>query len=266
MNIYSAKIFFFTIFFIFFCVNLSAYSRSIQSHIAVYELELYKVQSKKINEINGKLVIEVIDSCDGYTQTQRMILKIFYLDGTSVRSDSIQSTWESYDGKVMKFSNHVYLNGFSKELYEGKAVIQEKNLFIHFNLPGNEQTIVKDNVIFPSEHLIELINSAKRGDFILQKRIYDGTGPDGFYDAVAVINTKDKEKKVNKNIYKDLYSTESWWANLAFFSVQLRKETPDYEVGIRLHDNGVVSEFMLNYNDFSVKAQPKRIQYINIRC
>lgn len=263
----STKLFFFIAFFVFFSSDLPAsYSGSIQSHIAVYELELYKNQSNKINEVAGKLVIEVIDSCNGYTQTQRMILKIIYLDGAIVRSDSMQSTWESYDGKVMKFSNHVYLNGVSKELFEGKALIRNNKLFINFNLPDNEEVIVKDTVIFPSEHLVELINSAKRGDFIFRKRIYDGTGPDGFYDAVAVINTKVKEIKINKNIHKELHNTESWWANLAFFSVKLPKGTPDYEVGIRLHDNGVVSEFTLNYNEFSIKAKPKKIEYINTRC
>ena len=47
---------------------------------------------------------------------------------------------------------------------------------------------------------------------------------------------------------------------MAFFPDSSKDENPDYELGMRLMDNGVSSEMTIDYGDYVIKAKLKEIQ------
>jgi hypothetical protein len=50
---------------------------------------------------------------------------------------------------------------------------------------------------------------------------------------------------------------------LAFFPAAKSKSTPDYELGLRLFDNGVADDFELDYGSFTVDAVLKSIEALS---
>ncbi|MEE8560076.1 MAG: DUF1849 family protein, partial [Alphaproteobacteria bacterium] len=57
-----------------------------------------------------------------------------------------------------------------------------------------------------------------------------------------------------------LTSRPSWRMRLAFFPVQSAAPEPDYELGVRLFDNGVAGDLVLDYGDFTLLATLERIE------
>jgi hypothetical protein len=57
-----------------------------------------------------------------------------------------------------------------------------------------------------------------------------------------------------------LLQRPSWDMRLAFFPDSKKEEEPDYELGMRLLDNGVSSEMSIDYGDYVIRAKLKEIE------
>ena len=49
---------------------------------------------------------------------------------------------------------------------------------------------------------------------------------------------------------------------MAFFSVEKQQLEPEYEISIKLHDNGVVSGLILDYGDLIIDVELMEIEYL----
>ena len=52
-----------------------------------------------------------------------------------------------------------------------------------------------------------------------------------------------------------LLNRPSWRMRLAFFPADSKQEQPDYELGMRLLDNGVSQDMTLDYGDYVIRAR-----------
>ena len=57
-----------------------------------------------------------------------------------------------------------------------------------------------------------------------------------------------------------LLQQPSWRVRLAFFPADSTAVRPDYELGMKLHDNGVSADMVLDYSDFAIKARLDEIE------
>lgn len=239
---------------------------SLQAHFSVYEVSLKSSRDSAIEGIRGRLAVEFTDSCEGYAQTQRMRMEISNVDGGKVISDSNHSTWESYDGKMMRFTNNIYVNGNSREAHTGRASRLGDKIQIHFISPKIADLIVHKETIFPTEHFINLIRAAKMGETTVSRKIYDGSGPDGNYDSVALIARDKKSQGVDEKFRSKLKGLQVWLINLAYFVSAEQSTTPEYEIKFKLYENGIVTDLVFDYNTFVVNAELSRLDYIESVC
>ena len=154
----------------------------LQPHLGVYELRLIESRDDVgIEAVRGRLVIEITDSCDGYAQTQRMLLRILNTRGDEIISDSNQTTWESRDGMIIRFNSKNEINGTVSEIFSGRAQLEGKGLagVIKFVKPDDPDLPLAAGTIFPTEHFFDLIDAGQAGDSVLRRRLYDGSGPRG---------------------------------------------------------------------------------------
>ena len=49
---------------------------------------------------------------------------------------------------------------------------------------------------------------------------------------------------------------------MAFFSAEKQQLEPEYEITIKLHDNGVVSGLILDYGDLIIEVELMEIDYL----
>ncbi len=246
----------------------SAAPATMQPHLGVYELSLSSTrEGSGIVSAAGRLVIEIIDSCDGYAQTQRMLLRLLDTRGREILSDSNYTTWESRDGRVIRFNGRNALNGEVNEKFSGRAELGGKGemgvvKFSDSDLPDIE---LRAGTVFPTEHFSQIINTALAGETVLNRRIYDGSGPDGIYDTVATVvsGISTNPDDVGNDLLADL---SSWRVTLAYFTPGDLTGIPEYEVELRLYQNGVAADLVLDYGDFAMRARLSRLDFLSTDC
>ncbi len=242
---------------------------TLQPHLGVYELSLSSSRAGSgIVSASGRLVIEITDSCDGYAQTQRMLLRLFDSRGEEVVSDSNYTTWESRDGRVIRFSTRSALNGEDNEKFSGRAELVGKGAsgVVTFSDPEMPDIALQEGPIFPTEHFFQIINAALAGETIVNRRLYDGSGPKGVYDTVAIV-ASGGGPAAPEDIGSDLLENQlSWRVRLAYFLPDDQLGVPEYEIGLRLYQNGVASDLVLDYGDFVMRATLSRLDFLTSDC
>ena len=74
------------------------------SHRAFYEMSLVTARyGSDIAALKGKMVLEVVDTCDGWTLDQRIALSIYDPRGSELNSYISFASWESKDGSRFSF-------------------------------------------------------------------------------------------------------------------------------------------------------------------
>ncbi len=238
---------------------------NMQSHLAVYDLALKgSREGSNIVAVKGRLVLEMTDSCDGYAQTQRMLLKIINADGGEILSDSNYTTWESSDGTLIRFNAKNEINGQITDWYSGRAELEGTGEAgrIAFAKPDIEDVDLDAGTIFPTEHYLALIQAGLVGEERLTRRVYDGSGPESIYDAVAFLSFLDSDS----NESELLRGLDSWRVRIAYYLPSDESGLPEYEVGFRLYQNGVASEVVLDYGDFQLSAPLSNLEYFESGC
>ena len=137
----------------------------LQPHLGVYELSMIEARDDVgIETVRGRLVIEITDSCDGYAQTQRMLLRIVNTQGDEITSDSNHTTWESRDGTTIRFNSKNEINGEVSEIFAGRAQLEGRGLAgaITFAKPDDLDVPLLAGTIFPTEHFFDLIEAGLR--------------------------------------------------------------------------------------------------------
>lgn len=252
---------------VFWIANASAAPATLQPHLGVYELSLSSTRAGAgIVAAAGRLVIEVTDSCDGYAQTQRMLLRLQDSRGQEMVSDSNYTTWESRDGNVIRFNARSALNGEVSEKYSGRAELEGRGEggVVTFSDPDMPKVDLQEGTIFPTQHFFEIIETALAGETVLNRRLYDGSGPDGIYDTVAIVSRGGgTNEEVGGELLDDL---SSWRIRLAYFMPDDQGGIPEYEIGLRLYQNGVTSDLLLDYGDFSMTAKLSRLEFLSADC
>ncbi|MEL6423202.1 MAG: DUF1849 family protein, partial [Pseudomonadota bacterium] len=89
-----------------------AHAAGLAPHRAVYEMRLDGANSGAgIAGLVGRMVFEFRgSSCDGYTQSMRLVTRVTGRDGQGSVSDVRTSSWEAGDGDVFKFSSTTLRN------------------------------------------------------------------------------------------------------------------------------------------------------------
>jgi len=249
---------------------------TLQPHIGVYDLSLLAARSDGgVREVSGRLAIEITDSCDGFAQTQRMLLRMVNTDGREVVSDSNHVTWESRDGKVIRFDMKSTVDGKIDEEYVGRAEMGAEGQTgrLTFAKPDTPDITLIPGTVFPTQHFIDLIDAGRTGVGIVNRRVYDGSGPSGIYDTVAFLGVA-RDPSRDGEAGARLAAEKAWRARVAYFAVGPSRNNektdpgglPEYEVGFRLHENGVATDIVLDYGTFSVRGSLRRLEYLPKNC
>jgi len=241
---------------------------TLQSHVGVYELTMSKNRSDSgLSSVQGRLVLRVTDACDGFQQSQRMVLIMTSSDGEAVTRDFNFESWEARDGSRIRFDSSDMANGQMQDHHVGHAELDGAGGSgrIVFDRPAHDDIPLQAGTIFPTEHFIVLIQAALDGDSQVTRRVYDGSGPNGIYDAVAWI-AKPRTPSRDAGVAQQLADGAAWNVQLAYFKPATNDTLPEYEIAFRLHDNGVATDLELNYSSFALKAELSRLDYLPSDC
>ncbi len=232
------------------------------SHRAVYDLTLKKLhQEGGIQNVRGRIVMEVENQCEGYVINQRMLIELINLEGVVITSDFHLSTWEDKNGGAMRFSMSNVLNGKPVEKSDGVARMENGEGTVSFKDDENQNLKLPQDVLFPTAHTLKILQSARAGKNLVSAKVYDGNGPEGLQDSLTVIGKRSVAKQEMAG-NPEMENLPYWPVQLAYFDLKGQTNEPDYEVGINLYENGVASDLTLKYKDFSLSGELVQLEFL----
>lgn len=234
----------------------------IQPHRALYSLTLDSTKTASgVAGASGAMYYEWGEACDGWTVDQRFRLRLIYAEEGTVEINSTLLTWESKDGLKYSYNEKRLRNGDVEDDIHGEAHLdgKDKGGVAQFEKPQATTMPLAPGVLFPTAHTLVLIQHAQAGDQFLARKVFDGASVENAGEITAVIGPQlQPDAHPVKPLDSPLLQRPSWRVSLAFFSADSDKsdaDTPDYQLTMRLLDNGVSQDMSLDYGDYVLKAK-----------
>ena len=234
-------------------------------HRATYDMKLSVARPNSgIVEVNGRMVLEMVDSCEAWEVKQRIKLKFLRNDGEEFDTDSSFTSYETKDGLGLRFSVRNIQDQEVEEELRGHADLEATGGKgrASFSLPEARSFDLPAGTLFPTTHLALIIRHARAGDQSVSYSVFDGARLDGAFTVNAVIGKPPRgagAPVVRGDV--GLLRQQSWGVRLAFFAAgDQGTANPEYELALDLLANGIARSMLLDYGDFAVDARLVQIQ------
>lgn len=240
-------------------------------HRAVYDMVLDEsTDNKGVEALTGRLVYEETgNSCEGFTLRARQVLNL-QTEGGQHTMDSTTNSYESGDGKTIRFKIESRINGAVSEETDGEAIIaDDRELQIRINKPLPKRASWKGDIFLPTALTEKIIAAAREGGSVLDARTYDGTGGgEDIYDTFTVIGRRiepgkgaDLEEAAQA---PELAKLARWPVKISYFKHgEIGGERlPEYSVFSEMYENGVSRAVRLEFGEFTVKASLKELKFL----
>ncbi len=223
------------------------------SHRAIYTMTLSSSgQGSEIAHLDGKMLLESADACDGWTLDQKIALRVVDSDGTEVRSTTSFTSWEAKDGSRFRFEQETRRNGTTIEILSGHAdVTTDEGGAAYLTKPEAMRIDLPPGTVFPSKHTEQLIERAEAGDRLFFAIVFDGSTVDNPNRVSAFISTQ----REAPSLVDGKKTTLVWPVRLAFFPMDDGSAEPDVEIGLWLQADGVARKVELDYGSFVIHGE-----------
>jgi len=228
---------------------------TVAPHRAIYDLDLVATRGQQtVADIDGQMMFQWGDSCDGWTVEQRYRMTLLYANGPQVDRSSVYATWESKDGRQFNYNLRTTTDGEPESEIRGTATLDGAGGgTATFKLPEEATETLPAGTIFPTAHTLRLLESMQTEQQFFTVTLFDGTERDSLQFLSTVIG-RTIEPAAGPDV-DPLLSGPSRPVNLAFFTIADGSEIPDYEMRMRMFENGVADDIVIDYGDFARRAR-----------
>ncbi|MFC0408511.1 cell envelope integrity EipB family protein [Roseomonas elaeocarpi] len=240
------------------------------AHRAAYRLTLDRTrENSDIMGVQGAMLFEVLDACEGWTTRQRLTLQIINRDGQQVETASDYSTYESKDGHTLRFSMTQSSGGAVSQRVEGEATRSaDGSGTIHYEQPEKKDVAMPAGTLFPMMHTIHAIDAVRSGKKLMLAPLMDGTDEDGAQDSSTFLLGWNAQGPASPR-FPLLANLPSGRMRISFFGKDGNGSgaaTPDYEVGLRYYSNGVADDMKMDFGEFTVNGVLEKLDAIPSHC
>lgn len=229
------------------------------AHKALYDIKLTATHSgSQILNISGRMSYEWKPSCDAWVTDHHFQLKYEYADAPPMVIGSDFSTYESFDGKTFNYSSRRKKDGTMYQEIRGNADMNAASGKAVFSLPDQTSFDLAKGTLFPMGHTLELIKRASAGEKFYTASVFDGSDENGPVEISSFIGRTGgapaalaKNDKVDASLLQD----KAWNIRMAVFPADDQEEESDYEMGMVFHENGIISDMSIEYDDFTVSQK-----------
>jgi len=232
-------------------------------HRALYVMSLDSAKpSSGVVSASGTLGYQWGETCDGWTIEQRYDLDMQYEEDKPAKIGSSFVTWEAKNGLSYRFNERKTRNGELEEEIRGEASLKSAGGpgKATFTKPKDQVFDLPAGTFFPTAHTLMLIKKAVAGEHYVPARVFDGSEFDGPVLVGSVISNSLAKLPIAAEVKSPLLQRQAWPIRLAFFPESSKAERPDYELGMKLLDNGVSGEMVIDYGDYVIRATLKEIE------
>lgn len=233
----------------------------LQPHRAVYDLSLDRASDRSgITGITGRMVYEFNGSpCDGYTVKFRFVTQISADESTRL-TDQQTTTFEDAEGKTFSFVTKSFIDQALDKEVKGTARKEANGLKVELDKP-ERNSLELTATQFPTQHLLELIDKAEKGENFYETNLFDGSeDADKVMTTTVIVGKAEPAKKDDPELpaLAKLGGDKYWPVDIAYFDVSEKdggEEMPQYRISFKLHENGLTRDLTMDYGDFSMTGK-----------
>lgn len=223
------------------------------AHRAIYDVDMVATRSgAQIIDVHGQMFYEWTPSCDAWATNHRFNLIYEYADSPGMRVSSDFSTYELKDESAFHFSSRRKRDGKLYQVLRGHADVNKAV----FNMPENLHFDLPEEIMFPTEHTLRMIEELQKGTQFFSAAVFDGSDEEGPIEINTFIGKRVNPMKVIKpseRLDMSLLNTPAYQVRMAVFPLHSQEEESDYEMSLVFHDNGIISDMVIDYDNFSVR-------------
>jgi len=242
-------------------------------HKALYEVSMLGSKSgTQLVNVSGKMMYEWQPSCEGWVSNHRFNLVYDYADSPSHEVVSDFSNFERFDGSHLNFTSQRKRKGRVYEEIRGHAEKGETpdTGSAIYKLPKGLVYDLPPSTLFPVSHTLEILKSLQNGQKFFSAIVFDGSDEEGPVEINAFIG---KEKTVEsrlteakEGIDKNLLDKTANTVRLAFFPLKEGSSEPEYEMSLLFQKNGIITDMVIEYDDFSVQQKLVALEPLSKQC
>ena len=232
-------------------------------HRAVYELKLQEKRgSGGVDRVRGRIVYQFTgNACSGYALNFRQVTEIGNGEGQTNVSDLRSETWEDGAFKSFKFQAKNFLNDELDRDTDGRADRAADSVKVRVSKPAAVSKDYDVRTLFPTEHLVKILDAARGDRRLLEAAVYDGSeAGDKIYDTLTVVGkaesvTPAEAEQAAKR--PELEKERFWPVTISYFERGKKVEgeqTPDYQMSFDLYENGVSRSLKIDYGEFVISG------------
>lgn len=233
----------------------------LQPHRAVYDLSLDKASDRSgITGITGRMVYEFNGSaCEGYTVQFRFVTQISTND-ISRLTDQQTTTFEDAQGKTFSFVTRSFVDQALDKEVKGTATRDPNGLKVALDKP-QKNSFELGATQFPTQHLVELIGKAEKGETFYETSLFDGSeDADKVMTTTVIVGKRLETAKDDpeRPALATLAADKVWPVDIAYFDESKKdggEDLPEYRISFKLHENGITRDLVMDYGDFSMTGK-----------
>jgi hypothetical protein len=223
-------------------------------HRAVYDLELKDASERSgISGMYGRMVYEFNGSaCEGYTVSFRFVTKVD--TGEEVRlTDQQTTTYEDLKNGNFRFLTRSFTDEKLDKEVRGSAHEAEQGVKVDLTSPDKRQVDLAQS-LFPTEHMLEVIDRAQKGEALFESRIFDGSDSgDKTLITTTMVGKQRNPVAGDSDAGKAgaMASKPYWPVTISYFNDDMTGDAlPIYRMEFKLYENGITRDLTMDYGDF----------------
>jgi hypothetical protein len=237
-------------------------------HHAVYELSLKSAGHSEVSDVTGSIEFEWEDACDGWAVSYRMVMIFVYQGGNEVEFGMNVASWESKDGSRYRFFVKRLEGDQVTEEFRGEAELKAPNGpgKAEYTLPEKKTVELPAGTLFPTAHSLRVLDIVAQGEQFFWATFFDGSDGDGVLGVNAIVTDRKAADAAIGKAWPLLAGAASSNVQLAFFRSSDESTLPESEQQLLMFDNGVTSDLVFDYGDFSVAGKLRELKRLKPSC
>jgi hypothetical protein len=251
--------------------NIDGAARLLVPHRAIYDLKLKNASDRSgIEGMFGRMVYEFTgDACTGFTTNFRLVTKIDTGEETRL-SDQQTVTVEDLSARKFHFQTKSFTDQQLDRQVDGDATAVTggagTDMKVQLKSP-NARDIDLPTGVFPTEHMVEVIDNAEKGTKFFQARVFDGSenGDQSLLTTTVIGKEQPPATDDPDAANAGAFSKAPFWpVTIAYFNDSKTGDpTPVYNMSFKLYPNGITRDLTMDYGDFALTGTLSKLELLD---
>jgi len=242
--------------------DLQKFARKLAPHKAIYVLAIDKVKAGSgVADADGAIYYEFRETCTSWIVRHRFKLRITRSERNAAETLFDFTSTEAKNGRRLSFTSVTSKNGKVTGRKSGVATFNRVGGpgIVVLKQPKPRRVVLPKGTVLPTWHALKIIRAGEKGARTIWSNIFDGSDDGGHHNGINVIILGQKPSP-GKAERQRILQRPGWVMRVSYFAPDRSDGKPTYSLRMRLNDNGVTRDMVLDYGDFTMTGKLKAIE------